>query len=84
MLVALGFAPTFVAMEAAWRMGKVIGKRGQKKLSHGGRCKMLLSDLASVIVGSAILVGLFVSISSGRPKTIIALNNKWQKMEVRV
>ena len=30
-LVALGFAPTFVAMEAAWRMGKVIGKRGQKK-----------------------------------------------------
>jgi hypothetical protein len=55
-----------------------------KKLSHGDRCKMLLSDLASVIVGSAILVGLFVSISSGRPKTIIALNNKWQKMEVRV
>jgi hypothetical protein len=45
---------------------------------------MLLSDLASVIVGSAILVGLFVSISSGRPKTIIALNNKWQKMEVMV
>jgi hypothetical protein len=45
---------------------------------------MLLSDLASVIVGSAILVGLFVSISRGRPKTIIALNNKWQKMEVRV
>jgi hypothetical protein len=28
MLVALGFAPTFVAMEAAWRMGKIIGKRG--------------------------------------------------------
>lgn len=27
-LVALGFAPTFVAMEAAWRMGKIIGKRG--------------------------------------------------------
>jgi hypothetical protein len=45
---------------------------------------MLLSDLASVIVGSAILVGLFVSISYRRPKTIIALNNKWQKMEVRV
>ena len=28
MLVALGFAPTLVAMEAAWRMGKIIGKRG--------------------------------------------------------
>ncbi len=28
MLVALGFAPTFVAMEAAWRMGKRIGRRG--------------------------------------------------------
>ena len=33
MLVALGFAPTLVAMEAAWRMGKVIGKRGQKTLA---------------------------------------------------
>ena len=31
MLVALGFAPTFVAMEAAWRMGKIIGKRGEEK-----------------------------------------------------
>jgi hypothetical protein len=30
MLVALGFVPTFVAMEAAWRMGKLIGKRGEK------------------------------------------------------
>ncbi|MDQ3851968.1 MAG: hypothetical protein M3299_03950 [Thermoproteota archaeon] len=27
-LVALGFAPTLVAMEVAWRMGKIIGKRG--------------------------------------------------------
>jgi hypothetical protein len=27
-LVALGFGPTFVAMETAWRMGKIIGKRG--------------------------------------------------------
>ncbi len=31
MLVALGFAPTLVAMEAAWRMGKIIGKRGEGK-----------------------------------------------------
>ena len=43
---------------------------------------MLLSDLASVMVGSAILIGLFVSIASRKSKTIIALNNKWQKMEV--
>jgi hypothetical protein len=28
-LVALGFAPTFIAMEAAWKMGKIIGKRGE-------------------------------------------------------
>ena len=32
MLIALGFAPTFVAMEAAWRMGKLIGKCGEKAL----------------------------------------------------
>lgn len=32
MLIALGFAPTFVAMEAASRMGKLIGKRGEKAL----------------------------------------------------
>jgi hypothetical protein len=32
MLIALGFAPTFVAMESAWRMGKLIGKRGEKTL----------------------------------------------------
>jgi hypothetical protein len=29
-LVALGFVPTLVAMEAAWRMGKIIGKRGEE------------------------------------------------------
>jgi hypothetical protein len=28
-LVALGFGPIFVAMEMAWRMGKIIGKRGE-------------------------------------------------------
>ncbi len=33
MLVALGFAPTFVAMETAWRMGKIICKRGEKTLA---------------------------------------------------
>jgi hypothetical protein len=31
-LVALGFGPTFLAMEVAWRMGKIIGNRGEKKL----------------------------------------------------
>ena len=43
---------------------------------------MLLYDLASVILGSAILAGLFVSIAIRRPKTISALNNNWQKIEV--
>jgi len=44
---------------------------------------MLLYDLASVILGSAILAGLFVSIAIRRPRTVIALNNDWQKIEVR-
>jgi hypothetical protein len=55
----------------------------KKKLSHGGMCEMLLYDLTSVIVGSAILAGLFASIAIRRPKAIIALNKNWQKMEVR-
>jgi hypothetical protein len=83
MLIALGFAPTFVAMEAAWRMGKLIGKRGEKPLC-GGKCEMLMYELTSVIVGSTILAGLFVSIAICRPKTIVALNTSWQKIEVRV
>lgn len=44
---------------------------------------MLLYDPISVIVCSAILTGLFVSIAINRPKTIVALNNNWQKMKVR-
>lgn len=28
--LVLGFAPTLISMEAAWRMGKIIGKRGEK------------------------------------------------------
>lgn len=44
---------------------------------------MLLYDLASVIVGSSILTGLFVSIAIRRPKTVVALNNNWQKIKVR-
>ncbi len=44
---------------------------------------MLLYDLTSVIIGSVILAGLFVSIAISRPKTISALNNNWQKIEVR-
>jgi len=82
MLIALGFAPTFVAMEAAWRMGKLIGKRGEKALVW--KCEMLMYELTSVIVGSTILAGLFVSIAICRPKTIVALNTSWQKIEVRV
>jgi hypothetical protein len=45
MLVVIGFVTTFGAMEAAWRMGKMIGKRGEKQ-SCGGRPKMMLCDLA--------------------------------------
>ena len=44
---------------------------------------MLLFDLTSVILGSAILAGLFVSIAIRRPRTIVALNNDWQKIEIR-
>lgn len=44
---------------------------------------MLLYDLLSVILGSAILARLFVSIAIRRSRTIIALNNDWQKIEVR-
>ena len=44
---------------------------------------MLLYDLTSVILGSAILTGLFVSIAIRRPRTIVALNNDWQKIEVQ-
>lgn len=83
MLIALGFAPTFVAMEAAWRMGKLMAS-AEKKPSCGGRCEMLMYELTSVIVGSTILAGLFVSIAIRRPKTIVALNTSWQKIEVRV
>jgi hypothetical protein len=31
-LVALGFGPTLVAMEVAWKLGKTSGKRGEKRL----------------------------------------------------
>ena len=56
----------------------------EKKIhSRGGQREMLMYDLTSVIVGSAILAGLFVSIAIRRPRAIIALNNKWQKIEVR-
>jgi hypothetical protein len=44
---------------------------------------MLLYDLASVVLGSAILAGLFFSIAIRRSRTIVALNNDWQKIEVR-
>lgn len=43
---------------------------------------MLLYDLSSVILGSAILAGLFVSIAIRRPRAIVALNNDWKRIEV--
>jgi hypothetical protein len=33
MLVALGFVPTYIIMEAAWRMGRMTGKRGERPLA---------------------------------------------------
>ena len=38
---------------------------------------MLLYDLSSVILGAAILAGLFVSIAIRRPRT-----NDWKRIEV--
>ena len=35
--LVLGFAPTLISMEAAWRMGKMIGKRGEKIQSPSKR-----------------------------------------------
>ncbi|MFL6309948.1 MAG: hypothetical protein ACJ70Z_04010 [Nitrososphaera sp.] len=32
LLIALGFGPTLIAMEVAWRLGKISGKRGEKRL----------------------------------------------------
>ncbi len=32
-LVAIGFVTTCGALEAAWRMGKMIGKRGEKTIA---------------------------------------------------
>jgi hypothetical protein len=56
----------------------------KKKIWCGGQFDyMLLYDLTSVIIGSAILAGLFVSIAIRRQRTIVALNNDWQKIKVR-
>ncbi len=35
--LVLGFAPTLITMEVAWRMGKIIGKRGEKMQSASKR-----------------------------------------------
>ena len=35
--LVLGFAPKLVSMEVAWRMGKIIGKRGEKIQSPSKR-----------------------------------------------
>ena len=44
---------------------------------------MIVYDLTSVVVGSAILAGLFVSVAANRPKAIIALNINWHKIKVK-
>jgi hypothetical protein len=33
MLVAIGFVMTFGRMEVSWKMGKMIGKRGEKTIA---------------------------------------------------
>jgi hypothetical protein len=38
MLVALGFVPTYAIMEAALRMGKMTGRRGERPLA-GARAR---------------------------------------------
>ena len=38
LLVALGFVPTLSALEGAWRMGRMIGKRGEPVIA-GARAK---------------------------------------------
>ena len=35
--LVVGFAPTLISMEVAWRMGKIIGKRGEKIQSQSKR-----------------------------------------------
>ncbi|HEX5892416.1 MAG TPA: hypothetical protein VFY41_06100 [Nitrososphaeraceae archaeon] len=35
--LVLGFTPTLISMEVAWRMGKIIGKRGEKIQSPSKR-----------------------------------------------
>jgi hypothetical protein len=44
---------------------------------------MLFYDITSVILGSAILAGLFLSIAARRRSSIVVLNNNWQKIEVK-
>jgi hypothetical protein len=45
---------------------------------------MMLVDLGSVVMGSAIIVGLFASIAVRKSKRITTLNKNWQKIEVMV
>jgi hypothetical protein len=44
MFVAVGFVPTLIALEMVYRMGRVIGKRGEipSLAQHKNKLKMLL------------------------------------------
>jgi len=55
-----------------------------KKRLLGGLPEMMLVDLGSVVMGSAIIVGLFASIAVRKSKRITTLNKNWQKIEVMV
>jgi hypothetical protein len=60
----------FGEMESVWRMGKMVGKRGEKQLL-GGWPKMMMSDLTSVIAGSAILLVYLLQLPFADPTALL-------------
>jgi hypothetical protein len=44
MFLAVGFVPTLIALEMVYRMGKVIGRRGEiSSLAHSNKLRMLFA-----------------------------------------
>jgi hypothetical protein len=93
--LVLGFVPTLISMEAAWRMGKIIGKRGEKntitiKENWGDKSMIMMTlvDIVSVIVGSGIIMTIIGLIavdglrSKKENKRIMTVNKEWQKIKV--
>jgi hypothetical protein len=69
-LVAIGFVTIFDAMKSPWRMGKMVGMRGEKQLL-GGWPKMMMSDLTSVIAGSTILLVYLLQLPFADPTALL-------------